>query len=314
MTIEEFIKQFNNLSYNKSIKTDKYILKEFYIKNKKLFKNSDDWNIEKHRKRVIDYILENKNKWKNSKYYINRRTNIKIDNDFLKEDTNIVLRISKFGLDRVMKYFEEPFTLYNRNTYIKSRTNKEYSFDIDILYYDFSNLKLRNYFKFESIMPNELEIKEIIEFISKYGLDFIDYEQDSALNEYNYFSQFVYEWSRFKTFNELVDKYKGDLLYEEILDKVYDLDINVNKFIEGRIFNYLDDKTTPKEKNSKNIYEYYKNPISILYQLVYSKNNRDYIKICELCGVNFISKRKDSKCCCKSHNNIINKRNSRKNK
>jgi len=217
---------------------------------------------------------------------------------------------------------ERPFAKY-KNIYTYTLKKRKHYFNRAILYYDFINLDLKNYFDpgVDIINLSEGDIIKINNFIEKYGVDFIERNEQEDLN-YNissisYFSRFTYIWGELKTLKILLEK-DSKIPYSKSSKRYKKTGLKTNEFQKRILNKYLSrNKNMPTTKNKetlKNIYMHYDNPVAILFEYLLEINSKSLLKKCYYCEKYFVAKRKDSNGCSKHHNVLIRAKRRRLNK
>lgn len=311
MNITEFLKKHNDLVTNDSLKFSIPILKQFKQKRPILFEHENDWSLDKHRNEVIDWYLGGG--YKNNKkeflpFYSNKceiSINTNIDDNSNKNESEWKIKIFLDEKGGLIHPFID-FTKYNGKAYSSKESHCKYYFNEEILFNDFINLKLKNYFDkgVDISKINASDIKEILEFIEKYGVEFIQHDATEDCNSYNYFSRFTYIWSEFIAFYEFT-KLDSTIPYSKSSKRYKDTSLAKIEFQKRIIDDFISQaKKTPTSNDKellKNIYQYYNHPISLLFDYLIKTNTRGLIKSCSHCKMLFVAKRKDQTACCLNH-------------
>ncbi|HEY5589049.1 MAG TPA: hypothetical protein VIK86_08845 [Candidatus Paceibacterota bacterium] len=322
MGITEFLKKHNDLVVNDSFKFSILILKQFKQEHPTLFESENDWSLEKHRDKIIDWYSGGgyKNNKKEFLPLYCKRSEIRIskslDDNNAKNEHTYTIHISLDEKGKIVTPFVD-FTKYSGDTYSVRESSLKYHFNEEILFHDYINLKLKNYYDrgIDITKIDKDTINEILEFIKKYGVDFIKHDSAEDCNDYNYFSRFTYIWSEFIAFYELI-KLDSTIPYSKSSKKYKDTSLEKIEFQKRIINDFISQaKKTPTSNDKellKNIYQHYNHPISFLFDYLIKTNTRELIKSCSYCKILFVAKRKDQTACCLKHAKLSKRKRSYK--
>lgn len=303
MKILDFLKEYNNSLPNGHPRITLQILKEFKYKNQHLFRENNKWSISRHRKSVMDWILSGAYKLKEKMFLVTNWNVIQVDNNFFKKQSDSFLPLY---ISEAKGHFSniKPFMKHKGNIYTYFVSKKKFHFNEKILFDDFLNLKLKNYFN-PGVNINDLEKTEferIVNFIEKYGVDFISFdevkENSSSFGLDEYLMKFIYIWGQLRTLITLMEKYPT-IPYSKSTKRYKKTGLIVKEFQKDMLEHYLPHKPHDLNKYSK------QSLLFFIFEYVIKQCSHRLIKKCAYCGNFFILKRKDSKACCSHHSMLI---------
>jgi len=308
MNIKDFLKYYNQNIPSDFPEASTSSLNSFKAENSRLFSHGEEWDIDKHRKAVMDWLPMYKEVRKYFPYFSFINV-IEQDNTF-PNDSPKYFRLVEYSKKR--GGVQRPLTRYKGNLFVFVETRQKYFFTENMLYWDFLNLNLRNWYKekindFNDVRPEE--IKQILDFAKKYGVNFIPHSTKVNQLGFSYFAEFLEAWGELKTFQSLLET-DPKTPYSKSERKFIN-GISVQEMQSAIIGRYLSNsKRQPIARDKANFDSIgfnYNPPIALLYEFILKNAKKNLLKRCAYadCQAYFVAKRHDATGCCQQHNKLI---------